>query len=196
MVKAARDNKRVVQCGIQRHVEPDVPGGGGDRPLGGIGKVTAVRCFHVQNEWPKGIGSPADEEPPEGFDWDAWLGPAPMKKYNKNRAFYRFRWFYDYSGGQLTNFGVHYLAQIHASLGMDAPKSVVAIGGKFANYDNREVPDTMEVVWHYPGDTLVTFSQFNATGAPPRASRARSSSAGRRGRCTSARAATRWCRRW
>ena len=50
---------------------------------------------------------------------------------------------------------------------MDAPKSVVAIGGKFANYDNREVPDTMEVVWHYPGDTLVTFSQFNATGAAP-----------------------------
>ena len=39
------------------------------------------------------------------------------------------------------------------------------MGGKFANYDNREVPDTMEVLWHYPGDTLVTFSQYNATGA-------------------------------
>ena len=44
-------------------------------------------------------------------------------------------------------------------------KSVVALGGKFANYDNREVPDTLEVIWHYPGDTLVTLSQFNATGA-------------------------------
>jgi predicted dehydrogenase len=136
---------------------------------GGIGKVTAVRAFHVQNEWPKGIGRPADEEPPAGFDWDAWVGPAPMRKYNTNRAFYRFRWFYDYSGGQLTNFGVHYLAQIHRSLGVDAPLSVVAVGGKFADYDNREVPDTMEVVWHYPGDTLVTFSQFNATAAAPAA---------------------------
>ena len=68
-----------------------------------------------------------------------------LEDYNKNRGFYRFRWFYDYSGGQLTNFGVHYLAQIQASLGVEAPKAVVAIGGKFANYDNREVPDTMEV---------------------------------------------------
>ncbi len=167
MVKAARDNKRIVQCGIQRMSSAFCKEAAELVRTGGIGKVTAVRCFHVQNEWPKGIGSPADEDPPKDFDWEAWLGPAPAKKYNKNRSFYRFRWFYDYSGGQLTNFGVHYLAQIHASLGVDAPKSVVAIGGKFANYDNREVPDTMEVVWHYPGDTLVTFSQFNATGAPP-----------------------------
>ena len=65
---------------------------------------------------------------------------SPLRPYNKNRSFYRFRWFYDYSGGQLTNFGVHYLAQIHASLGVEAPLSVVAMGGKYANYDNREVP--------------------------------------------------------
>jgi predicted dehydrogenase len=39
------------------------------------------------------------------------------------------------------------------------------MGGKFADYDNREVPDTLEVLWHYPGDTLVTFSQYNASAA-------------------------------
>ena len=43
---------------------------------GGIGKVTVVRAFHVQNEWPKGIGRPADDDPPKDFDWDAWTGPA------------------------------------------------------------------------------------------------------------------------
>jgi predicted dehydrogenase len=133
---------------------------------GDLGKVTAVRCFHIQNEWPLGIGRPPDEEAPPDFDWDAWLGPAPRRWYNKNRTFYRFRWFYDYSGGQLTNFGVHYLAQIHWALGVEAPRSVAALGGKFADYDNREVPDTMEVVWRYPGETLVTFSQLNATAAP------------------------------
>jgi predicted dehydrogenase len=166
MVEAARKHNRIVQVGIQRlssslgqEVTKFIRGGG-------IGKVTAVRAFHVQNEWPKGIGNPPDEDPPKGFDWDAWLGPAPMKKYNRNRTFYRFRWFYDHSGGQLTNFGVHYLASIQWALGADAPKAVVAMGGKFANYDNREVPDTMEVMWHYPGDVLVTFSQFNATAAP------------------------------
>jgi len=167
MVKAARENKRIVQCGIQRMSSPFCQEAAALIRSGAIGKVTVVRAFHVQNEWPKGIGSPPDEEAPKDFDWESWLGPAPKKKYNRNRTFYRFRWFYDYSGGQLTNFGVHYLAQIHASLGVNAPKSVVALGGKFANMDNREVPDTMEVVWHYPNDTLVTFSQFNATGAAP-----------------------------
>ena len=51
------------------------------------------------------------------------------------------------------------------------PLAVMAMGGKFAAFDNREIPDTMEVVWHYPGDTLVTFSQFNASAAFPAAQR-------------------------
>jgi predicted dehydrogenase len=169
MLTAARDNKRVVQCGIQRMSSAMAAEAAAVIRSGGIGKVTVVRAFHVQNEWPKGIGRTPDEDPPKDFDWDAWTGPAALSKYNKNRTFYRFRWFYDYSGGQLTNFGVHYLSQIHRSLGVEAPKAVAAIGGKFADYDNREVPDTMEVLWHYPGDTLVTFSQFNASGAPPAA---------------------------
>lgn len=166
MVEAAHKHDRVVQVGIQRlssvlgkEVAELIRGGA-------IGKVTVARAFHIQNEWPKGIGRPHDEQPPKELDWNAWLGPAPVKRYNKNRSFYRFRWFYDYSGGQLTNFGVHYLASIQWALGVDAPKAVTAIGGKFADYDNREVPDTLEVLWHYPGDTLVTFSQFNATAAP------------------------------
>ena len=166
MVEAGRQYKRVVQVGIQRlssslgkEVADYLQGGG-------IGKVMVARAFHVQNEWPKGIGNPPDSEPPAGFDWDAWQGPAPAKPYNMNRTFYRFRWFYDYSGGQLTNFGVHYIASIHWALGLEAPLAVTAMGGKYVNYDNREVPDTMEVLWHYPGDTLVSFTQFNASAAP------------------------------
>jgi predicted dehydrogenase len=166
MVEAARKYRRVVQVGIQRlssalgrEVAEFIRGGG-------IGKVMVARAFHIQNEWPQGIGSPPDSEPPADLDWEAWLGPAPRKPYNKNRTFYRFRWFYDYSGGQLTNFGVHYLASIHWALNLQAPRAVVAMGGKFVHYDNREVPDTLEVLWHYPGDVLVTFSQYNANGAP------------------------------
>ena len=164
MVEATGD--RVVQVGIQRMSSPALAEVAELVRSGGIGKVTAARAFHVQNEWPKGIGRPADAEPPAGFDWDAWLGPAPWKPYNANRTFYRFRWFYDYSGGQVTNFGTHYLASIHRILGLEAPLSVTALGGRFAAYDNREVPDTLEVLWHYPGDTLVSFTQFNASSAP------------------------------
>ena len=67
--------------------------------------------------------------------------------YNRNRIFYNFRWFYDYSGGQLTNFGVHYVDMMRWCLGQDTPRSVTAMGGKYAVEDNREIPDTMEALW-------------------------------------------------
>jgi predicted dehydrogenase len=166
MVNAARRHNRVVQVGIHRRSAAFVKEAADLVRGGAVGTVTVARAFHVQNEWPRGIGAPADEAPPAGFDWDAWLGPAPMRPYNKNRTFYRFRWFYDYSGGQVTNFGVHYLDAIHWALGHDAPVAVAAMGGKVAVEDNREIPDTLEVLWTYPGGTLVTFSQYNATAAP------------------------------
>jgi predicted dehydrogenase len=166
MVEAARKHKRVTQVGLHRRSSAFCREAAELVRKGGIGHVTVCRAFHVLNETPKGIGNPPDGDPPKDFDWEAWLGPAPKVPYNKNRAFYRFRWFYDYSGGQLTNFGVHYLNMIHWALGQNAPLAVTAIGGKFALADNREVPDTLEVLWHYPGNTLVTFSQYNATALP------------------------------
>jgi len=58
MVKAARDNKRVAQVGIQRMSNAYCKEAAEIVRSGGIGKVTAVRAFHVQNEWPQGIGKP------------------------------------------------------------------------------------------------------------------------------------------
>ena len=165
MVEAVRKHNRVCQVGIHRRSVPLCQEATELVRNGGLGKVTAARAFHIQNEWPNGIGNPPDDTPPPGFDWDAWLGPAPKRAYNKNRTFYRFRWFYDYSGGQVTNFGVHYIDFIQWALGAEAPLRVMAMGGKPAGMqDNREIPDTLEAVWQYPGGTLVTFSQFNANG--------------------------------
>jgi predicted dehydrogenase len=166
MVEAVQKYERVCQVGIHRRSMPFCRELATFIREGGIGKVTVARAFHTQNEWPKGIGRPADEAPPAELDWEAWLGPAPKIAYNKNRSFYRFRWFYDYSGGQVTNFGVHYLDMIHSALGQNAPSAVAAMGGKFVIEDNREIPDTLEAMWQYPGGTLVTFSQFNANAAP------------------------------
>lgn len=165
MVEAAQKHTRVTQVGIMRRSSPWAKEAADLIRSGGLGKITVVRALHVENEWPNGIGHPRDEEPPAGFDWEGWLGPAPNVPYNKNRTFYRFRWFYDYSGGQVTNYGVHYIDLIHWALGHDTPLAVAAMGGKFAVEDNREIPDTLEVMWTYPGGTLVTFSQFNANGA-------------------------------
>lgn len=166
MVDAARKHERVTQVGLQRRSSSFCREAAELVRQGAIGKVTVARAFHIQNEWPQGIGKPANSEPPAELDWDAWLGPAPKVPYNLNRSFYRFRWFYDYSGGQLTNFGVHYLNMIHWALGHDAPLAVTAMGGKFVMEDNREIPDTLEVLWTYPGNTLVSFSQYNASSAP------------------------------
>jgi predicted dehydrogenase len=162
MVNAARKYNRVTQVGIHRRSSAFVKEACDIVKSGYLGKVMSVRAFHIQNEWPKGIGNPADSAPPTDLDWEAWLGPAPKRAYNKNRTFYRFRWFWDYSGGQLTNFGVHYLDSIHQGLGVDTPFAVTAMGGRLAIEDNREIPDTMEVVWMYPNNTLVTFTQINA----------------------------------
>ena len=61
---------------------------------------------------------------------------------------------------------MHYIDFIQWALGEQAPVSVTALGGKPARLnDNRQIPDTLEAVWQYPGGTLVTFSQFNASAA-------------------------------
>ncbi|MCC7154580.1 MAG: Gfo/Idh/MocA family oxidoreductase [Bryobacterales bacterium] len=164
MVQVAQETRRVTQVGIHRRSVPVLREAAEFVRSGGIGHVTVAKGYHVQNEWPNGIGKGEDAPPPD-FDWDKWLGPAPKVPYNRNRAFYNFRWFYDYSGGQITNFGVHYMDMIRWCLGKEAPKSVVALGGRYAVNDNREIPDTCEVLWDF-GDTLVIFCQYNANGAP------------------------------
>jgi len=164
MVEVAKQTGRITQVGLHRRSSELCRRAVELIHNGAIGKVTTCRCCFVRNEWPMGIGRAPDQEPPAGLDWDMWLGPAPQRAYNPNRCLYKFRWFRDYSGGQLTNFGTHFIDVIQWAIGRNAPRNVYAVGGKYAVKDDREVPDTMEVVWEYPGGTLVTFSQYNASG--------------------------------
>jgi predicted dehydrogenase len=165
MVDVARETKRVTQVGLNRRSAKVLQEGAELVRSGYIGEVTVAKGYNIRNEWPNGIGNPPNSPPPSEKEWDQWLGPAPYVPYNPNRSFYNFRWFYDYSGGQLTNFGVHYVDQIRWFLGKESPKSVMAMGGKFQVKDNREIPDTLEVVWDF-GGVLVMFCQVNANGAP------------------------------
>jgi predicted dehydrogenase len=166
MADVASRTGRVTQVGLHRRSSPVIQEAVKLLREGAIGKVTVAKSYHLRNESPMGIGNPADSDPPAGLDWDRWLGPAPKVPFNANRCLYKFRWFGDYSGGQITNFGTHYLDVIQWALGQDAPQGVVALGGKFAVEDNRDIPDTLEAVWNYPGGTLVTFSQYNANASP------------------------------
>jgi predicted dehydrogenase len=164
MVEAAQRTGRVSQVGTQRRSTAALKEAAEIVRSGGIGHVTIARSNHIGNEWPHGIGDLPDGAPPSAKVWDQWLGPAPKVPYNKNRAYYKFRWFYNYSGGQLTNYGVHNIDMIRWCLGVEYPHRVTALGGKYVMKDNREIPDTLEVIWEYNG-TLVTFSQYDANAA-------------------------------
>ncbi|MFH1740020.1 MAG: Gfo/Idh/MocA family oxidoreductase, partial [bacterium] len=115
------------------------------------GKVSFIRTWNYGNIYPEGVGNPPDCEPPEDLDWDFWLGPAPWKPYNPNRCFYQFRWFFDYSGGQLTDWGTHVIDIAQWGMDVQYPKSASAVGGKYCIKDNRETPDTLTVVYEYDG---------------------------------------------
>ncbi len=165
MVEAAERTRRVVQVGTQRRSAKVIQEAVEFVRGGGLGEVSVARCYDINNEWPAGIGNPPDEPPPSDQEWEQWLGPAPKVPFNRNRAYYKFRWFYDYSGGQLTNLGVHLLDTLRWCLSLESPRKVTAMGGKLVVKDNREIPDTMEVLWDF-GSALIAFMQVNGNGSP------------------------------
>jgi predicted dehydrogenase len=140
---------------------------------GKIGKVTLAETWIHSNGWPEGMGNPPDSDPPSWLDWDLWLGPAPYHAYNRNRCIGSFRSFWDYSGGTLTDWGVHLLDVVHWAMGVDAPKTVSAFGGKYVIEDNGEIPDTLKVVFEYPAspvsgkEFVVTWSNRHANSHGP-----------------------------
>jgi predicted dehydrogenase len=94
-----------------------------------------------------------------------WLGPAPQRPYNPNRAIYHFRWFWDYSGGQMTNLGAHSLDIVHWAVDMKGPSAVTSVGGRFFLKDNGEVPDVQDTIIEYPGFQTVCQFRECAAGA-------------------------------
>jgi predicted dehydrogenase len=166
MVNVARRNKRVVQVGTQQRSGPHYQKARELVQNGQIGHVVAVRMWYYRNVMP-GFGSPPDGEPPPGLDYDLWLGPAPKRPYNPNRSLYHFRWFWDYSGGQMTNLGQHALDIVHWYLGVEAPKAVTSSGGRFALEDNGETPDTQDAIFEYPGWTVTWSERECSRGAAP-----------------------------
>jgi predicted dehydrogenase len=121
---------------------------------GKIGKVRQVRCF-AYLDWVTDCGNPPDEPVPAGVDYDMWLGPAPRRPFNRNRFHFNFRWFWDYAGGLMTDWGVHLVNIALWAMGPEWPKSVVSSGGKYVLADNTETPDTQIAVYDFPSYTLI-----------------------------------------
>jgi predicted dehydrogenase len=156
MVEAARKYRRVVQVGTQqrsgRHFQEAVR----LVQAGIIGKVSFVRTWNYSNNYPEGIGNPPDSDPPSELDWNFWLGPAPKVQYNYNRfgvgkdRWSTFRYFWDYAGGMMTDWGVHLMDIVQWAMQVEGPNTITASGGKFYLQDNAETPDTLQVTYRYP----------------------------------------------
>lgn len=151
MADTARKFGRIVQMGTQQRSGEHYQEAVQLIREGGIGKVSRVHCWNFENESPGGIGNPADSAPPENLDWEMWLGPAPRVPFNGNRFIGSFRWYWDYAGGKMTDWGTHHLDIIQWAMDVKGPISVSAMGGKYVLQDNRETPDTLEVILEYPG---------------------------------------------
>jgi predicted dehydrogenase len=154
MVDVAGQHRRVVQVGTQQRSGPHYQRARDLVRAGHLGRVHSVRMTAFRNVMP-GFGRPSDSDPPPELEWDLWLGPAPRRPYNRNRCIYHFRWFWDYSGGQMTNLGAHALDVLHWFLGVPGPTAVTGAGGRFSLQDNGETPDTQDVLLEYPGFTAV-----------------------------------------
>lgn len=150
MLSVARKHRSIVQVGTQQRSGAHYARARDLIRSGELGKVTSVRMGAARNIMP-GFGRPADCEPPAELNWDLWLGPAPARAYNPNRGIYHFRWFWDYSGGQMTNLGQHSLDIVEWVLGTQGLQSVYSNGGRFALTDNGETPDTQDAHFQFPG---------------------------------------------
>ncbi|MGO9896751.1 MAG: Gfo/Idh/MocA family protein [Bryobacteraceae bacterium] len=171
MVEAARKYNRVVQAGTMQR------SGGYFRKAaelvaaGTVGDITFCHTFQSGSAKREGYGNPPDSDPPPDLDWDMWLGPAPQRPFNLNRwgvkaaTFPTFRYFWDYAGGAMTDWGVHLIDPLHQCFGEVMPTAVVALGDKFYVRDNTETPDTMQATFYYP-KFLVTYESRTCNPLP------------------------------
>src|SRR3954468_22433360 len=156
MVEAARKYKKIVQAGTMQRSGAYFKKAAEIAKSGKLGEVSMVHTFQSGATKAEGYGNPPDSEPPATLNWDMWLGPAPKVPFKKTRCgvgvttFPTFRYFWDYAGGAMTDWGVHLIAPVHQCFDEAMPLSVSAMGSKYVVKDNTETPDTMMATYTYP----------------------------------------------
>jgi predicted dehydrogenase len=153
MVAAARRFNRVVQVGTQQRSSGFFQDAVAFVRSGALGRIRMVRAW-AYLDWKGDIGNPPDQPAPPTVDYDMWLGPAPERPFNPMRFHHNFRWFWDYSGGLMTDWGAHMIDVVVWAMG-EEPLSAASIGGKFGFPDDiRETPDTQQALIEFPSYSL------------------------------------------
>ncbi len=161
MVTAARQHDRIVQTGSQQRSDREFWTACMLARNGLIGTVQEVLVGIPEPNHPVSIGG---EEPiPLELNYDLWLGPAPLKPYHSRRVHYNFRFWWDYSGGQITNFGAHHLDIAQWALGTDAGgPAAVAGAAEFHPERVHEVTEACRITYTYADGTRLILGQRQA----------------------------------
>jgi predicted dehydrogenase len=153
MVKTARETKRIVQVGTHRRVSPHNISAMKFLKSGKLGKIGHVKAFV---NYAGNAGKPTPDSPvPEGLDWNLWCGPAPLVPFNTQIHPRGFRYFLEFAGGQIGDWGVHWFDQILWWSEEQYPKNAASTGGRFIKEDNTNWYDTQNVVYQFDKFDLV-----------------------------------------
>lgn len=166
MVQAARHYNRVVQVGqwqrSGRHWNDAVQ----FLQSGALGNIRVTKAWAYQG-WMGSIPVQPDSRAPQGVDYDMWLGPAPERPFNPNRFHFNFRWYWDYAGGLMTDWGVHLIDIMMYGMNVDAPTVVMSTGGKYGYPDDAmETPDTQQAIYEFDGFSMIWEHAAGIDGGP------------------------------
>ncbi|WP_337174962.1 Gfo/Idh/MocA family oxidoreductase [Paludisphaera sp.] len=163
MVEVARATGRVIQTGSQQRSDGNFRLACELVRGGRLGKISEVRTLLPRVNFD---GPPvADSAAPAELDYETWLGPAPERPYNAKRVHYLFRFFWDYSGGQMTNFGAHHLDIAQWGLGRD-DSGPVAIEATATFHEGGwyEVAETSRIEYTYDDGVKLVCLQGEGKG--------------------------------
>ena len=155
MVKAQQRYGRVVQAGQWQRSQQHFKDAIDYVHSGKLGNIRTVKVW-CYLDWKQPLDVKPDGPVPAGVDYAKWLGPAPTRPFNPNRFHFTFRWFWDYAGGLMTDWGVHLLDYALIGMKVANPKSIVTVGGKFAKPDSAdETPDTLMAMYQFDSFNIV-----------------------------------------
>lgn len=144
MIRAVRKSDRVVQIGMQRRSAESILKAKKVVDDGALGRVTMVRP-----QWHWNIAEALDNSPlPGKLDWDGFTGSAPKRALEPMR-FRKWRYFYDYAGGNMTDQGTHLMDVVQWFMKSGPPKSAVSYG-YVAKMTGAEHPDVFSAIFEYP----------------------------------------------
>ena len=165
MLAAARKHNRVVQIGTQRRSTPHLIEAREEiikaGKLGKVGLIEIYCYYHMRAR-----ENPPDATPPDGFDYEMWTGPAPMRPYNKLVHPRSWRAFMEYGNGIVGDMCVHMLDMARWMMDLGWPKRVSSTGGILVDKASRaNITDTQSALFDY-GDLQIVWTHRSYGAAP------------------------------